>query len=128
MRFVVDGMNVIGSRPDGWWKDREAAMARLVEQLEHWAAATGVEATVVFERAPSTPVQVRHVEVAHAPRARRDAADEEILSRVRADPRAETITVVTSDRRLQELVAAVGAVVEPAGAFRARLDAEGPAR
>ena len=34
MRWLVDGMNVIGSRPDGWWKDRHAAMAGLVESLE----------------------------------------------------------------------------------------------
>ena len=26
MRWLVDGMNVIGSRPDGWWKDRDSAM------------------------------------------------------------------------------------------------------
>ena len=25
MRWVVDGNNVFGSRPDGWWNDRTAA-------------------------------------------------------------------------------------------------------
>ncbi|MGE5857760.1 MAG: RNA-binding protein, partial [Solirubrobacterales bacterium] len=39
MRWLVDAMNVIGSRPDGWWKDRHAAMLRLVDQLERWVAA-----------------------------------------------------------------------------------------
>ena len=29
-RWVVDASNVIGSRPDGWWRDRHAAMVRLV--------------------------------------------------------------------------------------------------
>src|SRR5437660_1180627 len=53
MRWIVDAMNVIGTRPDGWWKDRHAAMARLVDQLERWTAATGDDVTVVFERAPS---------------------------------------------------------------------------
>jgi hypothetical protein len=32
-------MNVIGSRPDGWWRDRRGAMRRLVESLERFAAA-----------------------------------------------------------------------------------------
>ena len=36
-RWIVDAMNVIGSRPDGWWKNRRGAMVRLVEQLERWA-------------------------------------------------------------------------------------------
>ena len=50
MRWIVDGMNVIGTRPDGWWRDRDAAMARLVNELESYAAATGDDITVVFER------------------------------------------------------------------------------
>ncbi|MBV9088657.1 MAG: RNA-binding protein, partial [Mycobacteriaceae bacterium] len=25
MRWIVDGMNVIGTRPDGWWKHRRRA-------------------------------------------------------------------------------------------------------
>jgi len=50
-------MNVIGTRPDGWWKDRHAAMERLVGLLESWAAVTGDDITVVFERAPSPPIR-----------------------------------------------------------------------
>ena len=38
MRAIVDGMNVIGSRPDGWWKDRRRGMVALVDRLECWAA------------------------------------------------------------------------------------------
>ena len=51
MRWFVDGMNVIGTRPDGWWSDRDAAMLRLVDLLERWAAAEGEDVIVVFERA-----------------------------------------------------------------------------
>ncbi len=40
-RLVVDGMNVIGSRPDGWWRDRAAAARRLVGRLEALAEASG---------------------------------------------------------------------------------------
>lgn len=38
LRVVVDAANVVGSRPDGWWRDRPAAAARLRGELE---AATG---------------------------------------------------------------------------------------
>jgi hypothetical protein len=30
MHLLVDGNNVMGSRPDGWWRDRRAGMQRLV--------------------------------------------------------------------------------------------------
>ena len=40
-RLVVDAMNVIGSRPTGWWRDRRGAMTRLVEELGRYAEATG---------------------------------------------------------------------------------------
>ena len=40
-RFVVDGMNVIGSRPTGWWRDRPGAMRGLVEELVERDAAPG---------------------------------------------------------------------------------------
>ncbi len=53
MRWLVDGMNVIGTRPDAWWQDRHAAMLRLVDMLERWAAASGADVTVVFEQPPS---------------------------------------------------------------------------
>ncbi len=52
MRWLVDGMNVIGTRPDRWWRDRDAAMLRLVDQLERWAASEGEDVIVVFERPP----------------------------------------------------------------------------
>ena len=37
MRWFIDAMNVIGSRPDGWWRDRDGAMRRLVDQVRAWA-------------------------------------------------------------------------------------------
>ena len=52
MRWLVDGMNVIGTRPDGWWEDRHQAMVRLVDMLERWAAYGGEDVTVVFEQPP----------------------------------------------------------------------------
>src|ERR1700734_4030373 len=85
MRWLVDGMNVIGTRPDAWWKDRDAAMLRLVDALERWAAAEGEDVVVGFERPPSPPIRSTVIEVAHAPKPRRDAADDEIVRRLRAD-------------------------------------------
>jgi rRNA-processing protein FCF1 len=40
-RWLVDGNNVMGSRPDGWWRDRRAAMQRVVNELDDRARATG---------------------------------------------------------------------------------------
>lgn len=123
MRWLIDGMNVIGSRPDGWWKDRDAAMLRLVDLLERWAAAEGEDVVVVFERKPSPPIRSTVIEIAHAPRAKRDAADDEIMRRLRNEPRPELVRVVTSDRWLAARAGAIGAGVHGAEMFRSLLDA-----
>src|SRR5204862_5791090 len=109
MRWLVDAMNVIGTRPDRWWKDRDAAMLRLVDQLERWVAATGEDVTVVFERPPRPPISSPTVEIAHAPRAGRNAADDEIVRRLRADSEPERFRVVTSDRLLADQARVLGA-------------------
>ena len=124
MRWLVDGMNVIGTRPDGWWKDRHAAMVRLVDQLERWVATDGEDVTVVFEQPPSPPIRSTVIEVAHAPRPRPNSADDEIVRRVAAEPHPSGVRVVTSDRWLADHARAAGATVEPAESFRARLEAD----
>jgi predicted RNA-binding protein with PIN domain len=126
VRWLVDGLNVIGTRPDGWWRDRHGAMVRLVEQLERFAVATGEGVTVVFEKPPSPPIGSELVEVAHAPRARPNSADDEIVRRLGEEPDPAEIRVVTSDRRLAEQAVAAGALVEPAAAFRRRLESLSP--
>ncbi|HEY6759475.1 MAG TPA: NYN domain-containing protein [Baekduia sp.] len=125
MRWLVDGMNVIGSRPDGWWRDRTGAMARLVRALEAFASATGEEVRVVFDGRERDVGQdaAPHVGVAFAPGGR-DAADHEIARRAEADADPSSLTVVTSDRELVDRVAATGATVTGARGFRARLDGE----
>ena len=122
MRWLVDGMNVIGTRPDAWWKDRDAAMLRLVDQLERWAANDDEEVTVVFERPPSPPIRSTVIDVAHAPRPKRNAADDEIVRRLRADPEPGAVRVVTSDRWLADRASAAGASVEGSDSFRTRLE------
>jgi predicted RNA-binding protein with PIN domain len=122
MHFVVDGMNVIGTRPDGWWSDRDAAMAKLVDELERFSAASGDDVTVVFERAPRPPLRSTVIDIAHAPKPRADAADYKILEIVKAHPEPAKLHVVTSDHWLSDAARDAGAIVEPSEGFRSRLE------
>jgi predicted RNA-binding protein with PIN domain len=120
-RWLVDGMNVIGSRPDGWWRDRPRAMVDLVESLEAWAAG-GDPVTVVFDGdpLPGTPPSDTGLEVVFAGRGR--TADDVIAARVADDPDPASLVVVTSDGELARRVEAQGSRLLGAGTFRRRLD------
>lgn len=128
VRMIVDGMNVIGSRPDGWWRDRDAAMRRLVARLTHYQEGSGEPVTVVFDRRPRDDLTGAPVGVAFASRSGRNAADDEIVRMVAAETDPATLQVVTSDAGLAERVRAAGAGVVSAGSFLRRLDRHaGPA-
>jgi len=116
-RWVVDGMNVIGSRPDGWWRDRRGAMRRLVEEL----GGLGDPVTVVLDGSPFE-LEGGPVDVRFASRRGPNAADDDIAALVAADTDAGGLRVVTSDADLERRVREHGAEVEGAGAFRRRLD------
>ena len=121
MRWMVDASNVIGARPDGWWRDREGAARRLLEDLRAFADG-GEEVTVVLDAGPPDWAgRDGSLEVAIAPRGGRDAADDEIARRLAADPDAGAVRVVTSDAALAARARELGAAVEGAGAFRRRL-------
>ena len=122
VRWIVDGMNVIGTRPDAWWKDRHRAMVALVSRLDQWASAAGDDVTVVFERPPASAIPSSVVQVAYAPRAGANSADDEIVRLVGADARPDRIRVVTSDRVLADRVRAMGSSVCPAETFRDMID------
>ncbi len=127
--IVVDAMNVIGSKPDGWWKDRGGALARLVGAL---VAADFEEWVVVV--ADGRPVPGLHagtrgnVELRYAGRSDPDAADDEIIALLtelisgescsRGDP---AVTVVSSDRALVARAESLGARCEGARSFRRRI-------
>jgi predicted RNA-binding protein with PIN domain len=120
-RWIIDGMNVIGSRPTGWWRDRPRAMRQLVVELGSLAAATGDDLTVVFDGEPFEVEPPEGVGVRFATRRGRNAADDDIAALVEraADPAA--LSVVTSDGDLARRVRDAGATVLGAGEFRRRL-------
>jgi uncharacterized protein YaiI (UPF0178 family) len=109
-------MNVVGSRPDGWWRDRRGAMRRLVAALDSYAEETGEPVVVVFDGAPFDAPAER-VEVRFASRRGPNAADDDIAALAGPDT-----TVVTSDADLERRVRERGGAVTGAGAFRRRLD------
>lgn len=108
--LLVDVANVVGSRPDGWWRDRPGATRRLRDAIA--AADVPADVVLVVEGAarqglPSgTEAGLR---VVHA----RGAGDDAIVELLGSLP-AET-TVVTSDRGLRTRVEARGVAVVGAG-------------
>lgn len=110
-------MNVIGSRPDGWWRDRDGAVRRLLAALQELAATSGDEVTLVLDGRPLADVaEGDHgaVAVFYATRRGPNAADDRIVELVRADAEPDSLTVVTSDRELRRRVRELGASVEGA--------------
>jgi hypothetical protein len=108
----VDAANVIGSVPDGWWRDRAGAARRLRDALVPVAAGglpglpPPLEVVLVVEGAARDVPGVAGVRVVAAP----GSGDDAIVELVRlAGPRART--VVTADRALGERVRAAGADV-----------------
>lgn len=123
---VVDAANVVGSVPDGWWRDRAGAAARLVARIGDVAVA-GVDGELLG-RAGETWFPEWSVVVEGAARAL-DAAgdwsldvvrapasgDDQIVETVRdARARGREVTVVTSDRELVGRVTDAGATARGA--------------
>jgi hypothetical protein len=113
-RWIVDGMNVIGSRPDGWWRDRTGAMRTLAADLSRWAVASDTEVVLVLDGRPRELGEHPGVELRFAP-----VADDLIAELAVEDP---AVRVATSDRGLVSRLAAVGVEAEGAKRFRQRLD------
>ena len=64
MTWVIDASNVIGSRPDGWWRDRAGATRRLVARLDRFAAETDEPVVVVLDAGPAPPAERAEIVVA----------------------------------------------------------------
>jgi 8-oxo-dGTP diphosphatase len=133
---VVDAANVMGSRPDGWWRDRAGAARRLVDQITKLAAngvtdlpdglaAPGFERwfprfVVVLEGAASAEIAAPARDggwptapAGHEPvivRAR-GSGDDEIVRQAAGYAVQGPTLVVTADRELRSRCAAVSAAV-----------------
>lgn len=121
--LVVDAANVVGARPDGWWRDRVGAAERLLGAL---GAAVGRGApelegrrvVVVLEgRAVAAQSGAWGVDVVRA----EGSGDDAVVDLV-AGLRADDVLVVTSDRGLRGRVEELGAEIRGAGWLRDVLD------
>lgn len=102
--LIVDGANVVGSVPDGWWKDRAGAARRLHERL--LVADTSYDVVVlVLEGQAKSGVRAgrdAHVTTVHA----KKDGDTEIRAQARrAAESGGQVVVVTADRALAANVA-----------------------
>lgn len=112
--IVVDGANVVGSVPDGWWHDRAGAAARLRDSLAAVPAAglsdvpAPVEVILVVEgRARDIPQTSNGVRIERAA----GSGDDKIIDVVRESTATRRTIVVTADRGLRERAVALGAEV-----------------
>ncbi|NNN32978.1 NTP pyrophosphohydrolase [Streptomyces sp. S3(2020)] len=106
---IVDAANVVGSVPDGWWRDRRGAAERLRDRL----AADGVpghggpvELVLVVEGAARGVESVPGVRVDAAP----GSGDDRMVELV-AEASGRRVLVVTADRELRRRVTELGAEV-----------------
>jgi len=128
-RIIVDGNNVMGSRPDGWWRDRSGAARRLVGEVQKLASRGHDQLAIVLDGRPLAGLAEgvhAGVLVAYARRSGRDAADDRIVDEVANDHDPSSLVVVTSDRALAARVEALGAGIMSAGSFIRELESELP--
>jgi predicted RNA-binding protein with PIN domain len=117
-------MNVIGSRPDGWWKDRDGACRRFLTRLQSLARRTDEQIVLVLDGRPVPEMPEgdhEGVSVAYARRRGPNAADDlivELVSEADTDD-----VVVTSDRDLRRRVGEHGAATVGAAELLGRIEA-----
>ena len=113
---VVDAANVVGSRPDGWWRDRAGAARRLLAELATFEQHLDrpAEVVVVLEGAAKAAVtgaasaEFEGLQVVSADSSGDDAIVDVVAAAAEEDG-DRPITVVTADRELRDRVEALGA-------------------
>ena len=108
--LIVDGANVVGSRPDGWWRDRAGAARRLHEQLLS-AVLPYDEIVLILEGKARQGIpagQDGRLRTVHAPGSGDDAIVEAVIAEVEIGD-GRDVTVATADRVLRDRVTAAGA-------------------
>lgn len=112
MVVIVDGANVMGSRPDGWWRDRPRAAERLHRDLLAAESTLGCDEVVLIlegrARGGSPAGRDGGVQTVHAAGSGDDSIVEHAAARSSG---GDQVVVVTADRELRQRVAAVGASV-----------------
>jgi hypothetical protein len=114
---IVDAANVVGSVPDGWWRDRAGATERLRDSLAARAGSLPGEVLLVVEGAARGVAPVDGVPVVAASGSGDDAIVD-LVRRERDDHPDRDIVVVTADRGLRERVGALGATLLGPSAVR----------
>ncbi|MER5456711.1 hypothetical protein ABT008_18165 [Micromonospora sp. NPDC002389] len=111
--LIVDAANVVGSRPDGWWRDRAGATARLRDTLAPVGGrgvppevSPPVEVVLVVEGAARGVPGVDGVRVVAA-----DGSGDDAVVELVATAGDRRRVVVTADRALRDRVTALGAEV-----------------
>ncbi|GAO11480.1 NTP pyrophosphohydrolase [Streptomyces lydicamycinicus] len=111
---IVDAANVVGSVPDGWWRDRHGAAERLRDALPAYAAEglpglvpPPLEMVLVVEGAARAVESVEGVRVVPAA----GSGDDRIVQLVADEGAGRDCLVVTADRELRDRVQALGARV-----------------
>ncbi|CAL9588157.1 NTP pyrophosphohydrolase [Streptomyces sp. enrichment culture] len=106
---IVDAANVVGSVPDGWWRDRRGAAERLRDRLAAQGVpgrAGPVEIVLVVEGAARGVASVPGVRVESA-----DGSGDDRMVELVAGAAGRSCLVVTADRELRRRVAELGAEV-----------------
>ena len=110
-RAFVDGNNVMGSRPDGWWRDRAEAARRLVAEIIPLALGDGRVWTIEFDgkEPPAMPQSPKCLTVIHTGHSRHDGTDDRIVEEEEFDmPRLSESEIFESFFQLTRLVAEQG--------------------
>jgi predicted RNA-binding protein with PIN domain len=125
--LIVDGNNVVGTRADGWWRDRPGAVRRLFGRLRGLRDGLTGELFLVLDVPQDDLPEGRHdgIEVRYPGRKGRNAADERIVVLLDELAAGAGVAVVTSDRALADSAKQRGAIVVGAGTFLAHLDDTG---